>query len=490
MTPSTPSASIRGMKFPLVFAAMVALQGGGLATVTDDLIEEFKDEVQSLPKDKSIDRGRIDLIVPLLRKTEWSESKNEQLLTYLDQARLGGPTEKLRAIAKTLSAELRKEIELHDAALLAEFTKTIGDGIKAIMTAKSPKDLDQPYAAVVKLFNAHQRSFRLPQLTEKRQQLEECMNLLRSVQDALTPITGNGPRRMYSTVSLLTNVDFSEWVPRSELTQRVKELQQIIEITAADGSLNADQWTKKVNALIGGIKTLDDLAGTLKAIDALPLLSSYGAPSLGVEDLRSYATAYEQLKRGQASTISFPDRQLRPNPNTAILQGVRDQLVAYALPRLLMLPEGTALKPGETALTFLQRTLAQAKEKRDWLLVGRALDLSQRFALQIGTVASDSSALTLFLAGYNQDRAQQYSQAVTSYLAVLKTGSQIVPAEHVGELLAALKKNHPTEYETASRAFEEAYLRAHTGGLATPFRNTGDVPATPGSKVTVPAKAE
>src|SRR4051794_24468102 len=154
------------MKFTLFIAAVVALHGGALATVTEDLMEEFKDEVQSLPKDKSIDRGRIDLIVLLFQKTEWSETKNEQLLTYLDQARLSGPTEKLRAIAKTLSAELRKEIERHDAALLAEFTKTIGDGIKAIMTAKTGKDLDQTYAAVVKLYNAHQRSFRLPQLTQ------------------------------------------------------------------------------------------------------------------------------------------------------------------------------------------------------------------------------------------------------------------------------------------------------------------------------------
>lgn len=485
MTPFPLSATIRDMRYPLFLAALVLLQDAALATPTDDLIEQFKDEVQALPKDRNTSRGRIDMIVPLLQKREWDESKLEHLLTYLDQERLSGASEKLRAIAKSLGAELLKEQTARETDAMAQYKKVIGDALQGVMKAKTGKELDQVFAAAVKLSNDPQKWYRTPALSQKKQQLQECMSLTRSVQDLLTWLEGAGSRKNRSFVSLNTSADFSEWIPRSELVARIKELERLAEDSSADGTLNGEQWTKKVNALVGGIRTLDDLPGTLKAIDALPLSSSYGAPGLGVEELRAYATTYEQLKRGQASTITLPDRGLRPNQNAAVLQGVRDQLIAFALPRLLVLPEGTTLKPGETALTFLQHTLAQAKEKRDWLLLGRIVDVSQRFGLQVGTVTSDTAALSLFLAGTNQDRAQQYAQAVTSYLAALRTGSQIVPPEHIGELLAALKKKQPDEYESASRAFEEAYLRAQTGGPLLPFRPTGEAPPAP--KVTVPA---
>lgn len=63
------------------------------------------------------------------------------------------------------------------------------------------------------------------------------------------------------------------------------------------------------------------------------------------------------------------------------------------------------------------------------------------------TSSSDSSALTQFLAGLNQEKAKQYSLAVASFQAALKTGSQIVSPELIGEHLEAIRAQYPTEFE-------------------------------------------
>ncbi len=373
--------------------------------------------------------------------------------------------------------------------------KTIADAVKRTLAAKTATELDEPIAAVNKLIRSTPRFARpgtSTTLSQLGQQLSQTANLIRLFQDYLTWLNAEGPRRTRPYLSLSGEFDLSEFVPRSEILVRMKDLEKLGEATGADPEISAEQWNKKVNELIAGVKKLDDLAGAVKAIDALraPISGySFGTRSTDVDDLRSFSITYDQLKRGQATSITLPNPTVHPGPNTAVLQTVRDQLIALALPRLLVLPEGTALKPGETPLTFLQHTMAQAKEKRDWPLLGRVVDVAQRFSFQVGTVTSDATALTLFLAGYNQDRAQQFTQATTSYLATLKTGSQIVPPEYVGELLAALKKNHPAEYESASEAFDEAYLRTQTEGIpsgSTSFRIPFETPPAP--NVTVPAK--
>jgi hypothetical protein len=485
------------MKIPLFLVAVVALHGVALATVTDDLIESLKDELRMVPRDAkgSFDRFKVDQLAALLAKTERDETANESLLTTLEQLSLTGPTDNLRALAKTLGRELKKEQAAREAAQIAELRKTIADAVKRTLAAKTPTELDEPFAAVNKLLRGNPRFTRAGTagtITQLNQQLGQAANLIRLFQDYLTWLNAEGPRRTRPYLSLSGEFDLSEFVPRSEILLRIKELEKLGEATGADPEVSAEQWSKKVNELIASVRTLDDLSGTLKGIDALRAPSSsysFGTRSTDIDDLRSFSTTYDQLKRGQATSIMLPNPTAHPGPHTAVLQTVRDQLIALALPRLLVLPEGTALKPGETPLTFLQRTLAQAKEKRDWPLLGRVVDIAQRFSLQVGTVTSDATALTLFLAGYNQDRAQQYTQATTSYLATLKTGSQIVPPEYVGELLAALKKSHREEYDTASKAFDEAYLRTQTGGSAagsTSFRIPFET--TPAPNVTVPAK--
>lgn len=485
------------MKIPLLFVAVLALHGVALATVTDDLIESLKDELRLVPRDaKGFDRFKVDQLAALLAKPERDETANETLLTTLEQLSLTGPTDNLRALAKTLSAELKKEQAAREAAQVADLKKTIADAVKRTLAATKAAELDEPFAAVNKLMRANPRFVRAgtsTTISQLNQQLSQTANLIRLFQDYLTWVNADGPRRTRPYLSLSGEFDLSEFVPRSQILARIKELEKLGDANGADPEVSTEQWNKKVNELIAGVKKLDDLAGALKAIDAVRApgsssFSSFGTRSTDIDDLRSFSTTYDQLKRGQATSITLPNPTAHPGPNMAVLQTVRDQLIALALPRLLVLPEGTALKPGETPLTFLQHTMAQAKEKRDWPLLGRVVDVAQRFSFQVGTVTSDSTALTLFLAGYNQDRAQQYTQATTSYLATLKTGSQIVPPEYVGELLAALKKNHREEYDTASKAFDEAYLRTQTGGNpagSTSFRIPFETPAP---NVTVPAK--
>jgi hypothetical protein len=51
------------------------------------------------------------------------------------------------------------------------------------------------------------------------------------------------------------------------------------------------------------------------------------------------------------------------------------------------------------------------------------------------------------LAGINQEAAEQYSLAVVSYQDALKVSDTTIPAKFIGTRLAAIKQNHPAEYE-------------------------------------------
>jgi hypothetical protein len=55
------------------------------------------------------------------------------------------------------------------------------------------------------------------------------------------------------------------------------------------------------------------------------------------------------------------------------------------------------------------------------------------------------------LAATNLEQAQQFRAAVGYYLEALRTGSQSIPVEKIGEKLAAIRQAHPAEYEAGAK---------------------------------------
>lgn len=127
---------------------------------------------------------------------------------------------------------------------------------------------------------------------------------------------------------------------------------------------------------------------------------------------------------------------------------LRVQLALFALPRAIGASEADQPQPNETALTYMRRMIAVARERKDWPFASRVLAAAQSTQVNDPLIkTSDSTALTLFFAGLNFERGKQFSLAVNSFQMALKTGSDLIPAEDIGERLEAIKRNHAADYE-------------------------------------------
>lgn len=73
------------------------------------------------------------------------------------------------------------------------------------------------------------------------------------------------------------------------------------------------------------------------------------------------------------------------------------------------------------------------------------MDVARNFT--VGVTPLDATAMQYFLSARNMEDAKQYSLAVSSFHAVLRSGSQIIPLQVVSEHLEAIKKDHPQDYE-------------------------------------------
>jgi hypothetical protein len=313
--------------------------------------------------------------------------------------------------------------------------------------------------------------------------------------------TANGHQRLRNLLS--SQYDFSEFIPRSELLEKVMGLEKRFGATivkAADVRVSAEEWQRSVQEVLSAVKTLEEMPVALDKLSKMRAPNTSYAISALQQEMQSLNASYQDILRGQGAIISLSSLRGSSDSNATVLTPLRGQLLQFALPRLLQLPAGKEVAKDETTINFLQRQMTQAKAEQDWSLVQRVIDLSQRLNLQVGLGPSDASALSLFLAGSNQERAKQYSLAVASYLATLKTGSQAIPAEHIGDLLAHIKQEHPAEFEQGSRPVvetpmsAEAAMRSRALGYPPGYPYPGGVPrpdplldAQTPQRLTVPA---
>ena len=209
---------------------------------------------------------------------------------------------------------------------------------------------------------------------------------------------------------------------------------------------------------------------------------------------------YEEFRAGTGTLQNFSGSYI--SQGTESLSGIKDLILKFGLPRVLHAPADLAPTADETIPAFLQRALDQARSTSDWQLMAGVVDAASSMGIAVVATASDSVALRYFLGGLNLEGASQFSSAVVSYSAALKTGSLVVPVEKIGALLAAIKKAHPQEYETGVTLSVNPvddrlgrFPRATGGyspgsGPAGASRASSQIPAVPASPKPVDAAKE
>lgn len=430
---------------PLVL--LLAFASPLCGSVTDELLDQLKSELRTeikAAREKGVEDRSLYALQELYARVgrlPLREDGNDYNLNEILQGfEVFTGSEKIQQLTTALAAQFRKDVAVKEKSFVDAAEKLAQDSAKQALAAKTAKDLDTAIQALGKFArDTENRSSNNPAMRNAVRQVTEANQFVRQWQDYLAAVdAGNeaGARSQLRSIAS-SHRDFS-LIPRSELLARSS-----VPETASPAIAPKPAAPTPVAAIVAKVKTLDDLDRAITELGQVERMLS-GTESQLASDLRSLARAYADLKAGLATTVTTGVSSSAREE----LGDVRRLLILFAMPRSLGLPETEKAKPDDNVLGFLQRTLASARLNGDWPLVERVLTRARALNLTDAIAStSDSTMIASWLAGLNQETAKQWVLAVGSFQAALKTGSQVVPAELIGQHLEDIKKAHPQEFE-------------------------------------------
>ncbi len=387
-------------------------------------------------------------------------------------------SEKTQQLAQALASEAGKELTKREKVATSELDELIAKHVKTATDASTAAELDTPLAELSKA----QRSARYRGGSRRdgglAERLQQATQFVSHWQDYLSAKEAGRTEQARSALSNLAGYSHdNSFIPRSKLLALINSLAT----EQATPRIPQEPIKASLKNFLADIKTLDDLVAAKES------LKTNGFAGEGSSDivpaLRSLANSYELVKTGQATSLRLTWTESLASVETARL---REQFLVLALPRMLQVDEAKeGFQQGETAVAYLTRHLTSARQKQDWALAKRVLSTSQSLSLLDNvTTIPDWTMLDRFLTGLNQEKAKQYSLAVSSFQAALKTASQIVPPELIGEHLEAIHTQHSDDFEKGMQLVLNPLPSGPTG--ASPYPSGFDPRRLP--TLMVPAK--
>ena len=457
----------------------------------------------------------VQILRDLPAGDEWKEQQMETTLHAIHEIRSASVSAKIDEICDSLTRDLRDRNALWLAALKQKYDTTLRKALASGLKATTGKELDEPLQELRQLVkdvmeagDARNRGM----LAVKLDAISPLEQFLTAIQDALLAISNPTVKNGKEAVDRLQYAlrdngrQMADLIPRSELVQKVQALTD--RITAAmpppitppaqQKGISREEFDRKVEDILKGVKKFNDLGDALAKIDEiLKQQRQFGGstlPPFTSIQLSSYIRTYDDLRAGVATSLAFVNNSYGGQGSEA-LTPIKNMLVKAAISRVLKTSSNMGPKEDEDTGPYLQRVLDVAIKTSDWALMARVLEATQFLNLSAVISTSDSSALRQLLAGVNMEHARQYSFAVSSYIAALKTGSRMIPAEKIGDMLDSIKKDHPQEYEAGIQrantppSIGEERMRTMMGSRPTSL--TDPVGSTPtSSTLRIPAAAK
>lgn len=439
----------------------------------------------------------------------------------------------LRKECEDLSGQLRIEREAKEKRAVDQINAALKHTEQVVHTAKKASDFDDLFS---ELANASSQGAAQPLSHAESaalNKIEPYTQFITSWQEYLADTEiGNieGARQaLQNLTGGSTNLPYL--IPRSEILAR---LQFMIQPPAQQPNQDNDQgnssagvsneptiptvekplWFDKSKRIIGfHVENLDQLDGVINALGDLKARSEFKGYSASIDDLLKTLlpldAAYKGFKAGLAVDIEIPSGNLDTSNLENELIPLRAELITLALPRYLGLPPESKAKPGEGAYDFLERIEAEAIANSDFLLAaqvrdtehllveGKQFDPNARFTPQPYMAVVNQQAATsdekaqarLFVTAHNQDEAGQYALAVASYERALASGTDLVPPSLIGKQLAAIKSQHPDDFQHGLDLFFQMPTNnrffGYPPGFPTQRRGMQPVP-TPAPALSVP----
>ena len=387
------------------------------------------------------------------------------------------PSDALRTACQTLVPQYRKERLEKEAAISAEGEAAVQAACDQALKATAPKDLDAPRQALVQWLEKREDTRATPSARNDRtrQRVQGALNFINRWQDYLAArANGNDERSLNELLRTMLTGSGSEAslnlpIQRSAILALIKPDRSTNGNSAAS-KRTAGEIAVALDAALDRAKTLDDLPAAIKDVQAVRDDQAGGYNGTNSNDLNAALGAlqtlyqtYLEFRAGLRTNLELMSS--RYDISTRISGGIeshlvplRAQLVALELPRLLGAPLTEKPNPGETLDVFWRRLLDAAKQRGDWAAVAQGLDVGRTLVFTGDPRGAegynrelDTTGFKSLLAAFNFESAGQYAQAVAAYLNALGSPVPDLPVALIGERLAALKKDHPKDYEIVTQ---------------------------------------
>jgi hypothetical protein len=390
------------------------------------------------------DPGRGSILLNLRNTAEFRE---KELESNLSSVMAHFETMKVKEAATQLRNELIKERLAKETAEVTQIQTLLDRAAEAVKTAKTPEDLDGILVELGKSRDSDRDLQNFQKISQLVQQAEAMKTFVAQWQDYIAATKVNNYQAARQALNYLVSSSGSGQVsifPRSEIIA----LAQALDKTVGD----------PVEVVLA-IKTLDEIAPAIEKVRKAQEIRAGNLDYTGVlADLattekiyRDYLGGLPYILTGDYQRIDIKVSQVMPK-----LVELRVKVLKLVLPRYLDAPKDFTALENETVNEFLDRIGNDAKAREDLDLLSRVSGAKRNLVRSAIENNDDVAGLRLYAAGRNQERAGQFEFATASYQEALKTGSDVIPSEKIGERLQALKLAHPKEYQKGLDRFGKA----------------------------------
>lgn len=438
-----------------------------VAAVSAALVKNSVDLKPNPADPQSQRRGEMMRALSFQLTAAWSSGNFQRLDQTLDQVvQFSGDAALLKsatALKAELSTSRNSEINKYVAAV-EEFLSRAG---ASCLRAKVTQEIDPLLTEAAKLSERAPPGIESTGSFRAAEKLRSGSHFLRQWQDHLARLQSGDVRGAQSALRQLTDdPNLVAILPRSELLSRVD-------------SLNPDRPTgvEKQNAPREIVINLEKLEDVPLAYERLQTLARTGTiqgedqPLLHV--LQMLSAIRNELTAGNVSAAlnylaasSHASAELTGKNATAIAH-IQREIYIKALPLSLDLPLARGLLADETPVAYLSRIMDEARDKGDWALYRKVLDV---YALvnsgaNPSWIDTERRAFEAFIVARNQEEAGELDAALGSYQAALRFPSLKLPVPEMAEHIKSLKEALEDRRKKLQASQTAGSTGAHSGAI-------------------------
>lgn len=459
------------MKLPLVLVLVYAItisswaQEAANSPTTEQLIQQLQTAVSAAAKSAKAEKnGNDDEPERFYRVATYSGQLGTTIrqsiargdlsaaLQAISQIQTILPDENVQKLADALSKKIQDDQANSERKVVESVDNKVDEAMKACFAAKEAKELDEYILDLSQMSQRQGNNYGGSELARRSaEKARAAVTFLCRWQDYLMQTkSGNFQAAQNVLKSLSQDTSSYPFVPRSVILDKMS-------VNAAGGDVDEPAGPK-----------VPDLKGkSLKDIDALQLQTmelQYRNPNSQPirqfsDKLATMNRAVEQANSGMVGQVfSFCVNSYGGNNGDTEFAPMREELLLQILPDYLDTGKSYPLQPHETPKSYFLRVIQESREKGDWPTTWKALEGYRTYAFSSGQtpgwLSADIQGISQFIIAQNYERAEQYVDAVRSYKRVLGQAGQNLPVEEATKRLNALKKDHPEDFEAASKPLE------------------------------------